>query len=102
MKILPVCLITIWAILLTGCSSLNLPPNSCDSATVGLNVGPFFSQHATISGASKQSDGTILVGVWQGQTSYLGVVNFTQEFHNLRVQPNQTAPAVVSATPAAK
>lgn len=87
--------------LLSGCASLSLPQNSCDSATVSFNVGPFFSQHATITDAVKQSDGTIRVGNWQGATSYLGVLNFQQEFHNLVVQPSQPAPASAVLKPAA-
>lgn len=70
---------------LSGCSTLNkIPTNSCESATFSLNVGPFFSQSATLSGVSK-SGGVTHVANFDGKTSYLGVVNTEQTFHDLVV-----------------
>lgn len=85
--------------LLSGCSGLSLPQNSCDSATESLNVGPFFSEHAVFTNVSKTASETS-VGDFNGGTSYLGVFNFSQEVHNLHVQASGTA-ATAAAAPAA-
>lgn len=86
------------AALLTGCAaSWQLPPNSCDSAVISLNVGPLFSQHATLTNVSKTSDGMV-IGDFNGGTSYLGIFNFQQSAHNLHVSssPAKTPPAAVA------
>lgn len=70
---------------LSGC--VNTPTNSLESGTVTLTVGPFFRQSLTVAGASKATDGTQKIANWEGSTSYLGVVTFTQSFHNLVIAP---------------
>ena len=74
---------------LTGCTTL--PTNSLESGTLTLTVGPLFRQSLTVAGASQAPDGTKKVANWEGSTSYLGVVTFTQSFHNLTIAPG-TAP----------
>lgn len=78
-------------LLLSGCALANLPPNSCESASFSLNVGPFFAQHATLAGVIKNSDGSYSIGNFTGDTSYLGVVTTVQSFHDLKVGAEQAA-----------
>ena len=97
MKILPLLLL---AALLSGCASFSLPPGACESGNVTFQVGPFWRQDATLSGVVKKPDGTFGVTDFVGSTSYLGVLNFTQHFHDLVLLP-KTAPAAVPAMIAA-
>ena len=76
---------------LSGC--INVPQNAVESGTVSLTVGPFFAQHLTVAAVSKTADGVSKVGNWEGSTTYLGIVTFTQSFHDLVIYPKtQSAP----------
>ncbi len=97
LRLLPIALVSV-AIGLAGCASI--PTNSCDNGTISLQVGPFFAQHATIQGAAKQADGSVIVGHWVGSTTYLGIITFTQEFSNLHVSGSPLAQPTPVTLPA--
>lgn len=78
---------------LSGClGTASLPPNSLTSGHLSLTVGPFFSQSLTVGQVSKDAAGKVVVGSWQGSTSYLGCLTFTQNFSGLEITPSTPAP----------